>query len=242
VNPEVLMGLIEFCLTAVGFLVMGFAMGQGVEVVDFNIWAAITALSTLGLVAAAFIFRNDFKKNYQHQIEMEAVQFISDSEAVKVSEAINTNIVDLRLNLLNMIGAKSSHDYPQIEYEKLKDVIRNYCGNAGKLRRIGIKLAIIKSMPGVGSIYKSYIHTFDAISKDCYDVILELRHTTDQKSKDEFYDEFHQANSSPASNSILKDKISFFLEDDNKSQLTPKLVIACRDIRDISLKILSNDL
>ena len=235
------MGLIEFFLTAVGFLIMGFAMGQGVEVVDFNIWAAITALSTLGLVAAAFIFRNDFKKNYQHQIEMEAVQFISDSEAVKVSEAINTNINDLRINLLNMIGAATSHDYPDSEFEKLKEVIRSYCGNAGKLRRIGIKLAIIKSMPGVGSVYKSYIQTFDAISKDCYDVILELRHTTDLKSKDEFYGEFHQSNSNSQMTSLLNEKVSFFLEDDNKSQLTPKLVIACRDIRDISLKILSND-
>ena len=235
------MGLIEFCLTAVGFLVMGFAMGQGVEVVEFNIWAAITALSTLGLVCAAFIFRNDFKKNYQHQIEMEAVQFISDSEAVKVSEAINTNINDLRLNLFNMMRADSAQDFDKDEYEKLKEVIRNYCGNAGKLRRIGIKLAIIKSMPGVGSIFKSYIETFDAISKDCYDVILELRHTTDQKSKDEFYAEFHQESFNGRAGSVLNEKVSFFLEDDNKSLLTPKLVIACRDIRDISMKILTND-
>ena len=236
------MGLIEFFLTAVGFLVMGFAMGQGVEVVDFNIWAAITALSTLGLVAAAFIFRNDFKKNYQHQIEMEAVQFISDSDAVKISEAINININDLKLNLLNMMNCASANAYDKDDHEKLKDIIRSYCGNAGKLRRVGIKLAIIKSMPGVGSVYKSYIETFDAISQDCYDVILELRHTTDQQSKDEFYTEFHQVVAGNGSNSILNEKISFFLEDDNKSKLTPKLVIACRDIRDISLKILSNDI
>mgnify|MGYP000550628147 CR=1 FL=1 len=235
------MGLIEFCLTAVGFLVMGFAMGQGVEVVDFNIWAAITALSTLGLVGAAFIFRNDFKKNYQHQIEMEAVQFISDSEAVKVSEVINTNINDLKFNLLNMTCAATADLYHPEEYELLKDIIRNYCANAGKLRRIGIKLAIIKGMPGVGSIYKSYIDTFDAISKDCYDVILELRHTTDHKSKDEFYAEFHGAQLNVELNKVLNEKIAFFLESENRSKLTPKLIIACRDIRDISLKILSND-
>ncbi len=236
------MGLIEFCLTAVGFLVMGFAMGQGVEVVDFNIWAAITALSTLGLVAAAFIFRNDFKKNYQHQIEMEAVQFISDSEAVKVSEVINTNINDLKLNLLSMKNASKDSLYHSEEYELLKDIIRNYCANAGKLRRIGIKLAIIKAMPGVGSIYNSYIETFDSISKDCYDVILELRHTTDHKSKDEFYEEFHNSHLNHDSDSVLTEKIAFFLESENKSKLTPKLIIACRDIRDISLKILSNDI
>ncbi len=236
------MGLIEFFLTAVGFLVMGFAMGQGVEVVDFNIWAAITALSTLGLVAAAFIFRNDFKKNYQHQIEMEAVQFISDSEAFKISALVNTNIMDLKSNLLKVTGSDSAGSYNKDDYEMLKDIIRSYCGNAGKLRRIGIKLAIIKSMPGVGSIYKSYIETFDAISKDCYDVILELRHTTDLKSKDEFYAEIHNVAEGKEPSSALNEKVSFFLEDENKSKLTPRLVIACRDIRDISLKILSNDI
>ncbi len=239
------MGLIEFCLTAVGFLVMGFAMGQGVEVVEFNIWAAITALSTLGLVGAAFIFRNDFKKNYQHQIEMEAVQFISDSEAVKISEAINANINDLKINLLNMTGALSTNSYSQEDYEQLKEIIRGYCGNAGKLRRVGIKLAIIKSMPGVGSIYSSYIDSFDSISKDCYDVILELRHTTDHNSKDEFYTEFHaelsNTQDSNDGSSVLNQKVSQFLNDGNKNKLTHKLMIACRDIRDISLKILSND-
>jgi len=156
----------------IGVWILGYSLGATVQIdnsIDWSSW--VTAITTLGIFAAAFLFRYDYQSQQRHQIRLEAAREIISLQPKIHLMDFRITLTEVALNLNNIdhyISNPSSYDSL---YESLTDCSKKMQEALKSLNNIATQsLTLITTQPNnitptnYGSDYENLVSSFNKLA------------------------------------------------------------------------------
>ncbi|MEH6343989.1 MAG: hypothetical protein V7785_02795 [Bermanella sp.] len=150
---------IEYILIAISFLFAGFVMGQGVDVKQFDIWAFFAGFGTVGLLIVAFIVRNDFKKQYFHRMDMDALNWILNNTPPLTLAELSTKMTEVFGRLKKFQSGSQRLDDAQLNdsIREFRELVASIAKDMRTISSFGNKVSNVQHIESLKDAASQYL-------------------------------------------------------------------------------------
>lgn len=146
--------LISRGVISLGIFTFGVAIAHPIDFL-FDYWGGLTAISTLGLLIVAFLARKDYKFIKHHELQINLLNKILDSEPKISFLQLIRSIQSITRILFEILDSDNQIDYSESNdlLKQYQIEINDYYSNLRIINRIGNKIKLLENNEKLKNIF-----------------------------------------------------------------------------------------